>query len=213
MRSVVRRRHRGPGRAVRKSWGIRVRPGLLRWTRGRRARPGRRRAAGRAPVKLLTRALDRLLPGTGRNRRPRGPAPAPVNPWAQPWTTPVPPHIIERHTPLRGEDIDLVRPYARLENRGVRPARRKVLVYAVRGVPLALPGPFVPTGVRGAEGAVAGRTAACPGSGAVAGAGAGLPSRRPGWGPRAPALRGMVAERAVGGPDRGVGARVAGGSR
>ncbi|KOT56182.1 hypothetical protein ADK43_23950 [Streptomyces rimosus subsp. rimosus] len=39
------------------------------------------------------------------------PAPAESGPWGTPWTTPTPAHVIERHTPLRGEDVPLVRPY------------------------------------------------------------------------------------------------------
>ncbi|MEU7238464.1 hypothetical protein AB0A82_41710, partial [Streptomyces chrestomyceticus] len=39
------------------------------------------------------------------------PAPADPGPWGAPWTTPTPAHIIERHTPLCGEDVPLVRPY------------------------------------------------------------------------------------------------------
>ncbi|WP_073762587.1 hypothetical protein [Streptomyces sp. CB02923] len=31
--------------------------------------------------------------------------------WETPCPAPTPPHVIERHTPLRGEDVRLVRPY------------------------------------------------------------------------------------------------------
>ncbi|MGW4032847.1 hypothetical protein ACWEFL_26690 [Streptomyces sp. NPDC004838] len=61
------------------------------------------------------------------------------------WTTPVPWHVSERHTPLRGEDTHLVRPYAPLDDtlrlRTVRPRPRRILVHMARGLDLAaLPG-------------------------------------------------------------------------
>ncbi|MEW2034929.1 hypothetical protein AB0901_31060 [Streptomyces roseifaciens] len=77
------------------------------------------------------------------------PAPAPVDPWSQPWTTPTPAHIIERHTPLRGEDVALARPYVlaeeTLELRTVQHERRNVLRLALDGIdaPYSYPGaPF-----------------------------------------------------------------------
>ncbi|MGW4201720.1 hypothetical protein [Streptomyces sp. NPDC004726] len=89
-------------------------------------------------------ALERALPGEGRRRVvPRTVA---GGAWARPWSTPVPGHVRERRTPLRGEDSRLVRPYAPLDDtlrlRPVRP--RRVLVYAATG--LSLPG-TVRTGV------------------------------------------------------------------
>ncbi|MGW4030927.1 hypothetical protein ACWEFL_16665 [Streptomyces sp. NPDC004838] len=50
----------------------------------------------------------------------------------EPWTTPLPAHVLERLVPLRGEDIPLVRPYAPLDDtlrlRAVQQPRRRVLV-------------------------------------------------------------------------------------
>ncbi|MFI6287966.1 hypothetical protein ACIBCM_25000 [Streptomyces sp. NPDC051018] len=87
---------------------------------------------------LITRALlwalERVLP----ERADVLPAsPEPDDLWARPWTTPTPHHVRERHTPLRGEDTLLVRPYAPLDDTlrltAVRP--RRVLFYAAGGLP------------------------------------------------------------------------------
>lgn len=69
-----------------------------------------------AIARALSWALHVLLPARGRHAaRPEpthpDPVPTPLSPWDRPWTTPTPSHIIERHTPLRGEDLALVRPY------------------------------------------------------------------------------------------------------
>lgn len=71
--------------------------------------------------------------------------------WARPWTTPTPQHVIERHTPLRGEDIALVRPYVLTENmRNLRVVceRRKALAYSEVGgsdYPYTYDGALIPT--------------------------------------------------------------------
>ncbi|UJB43627.1 hypothetical protein [Streptomyces sp. A1-5] len=43
------------------------------------------------------------------------PEPAPVSPWSKPWTTPTPQHVIERHTPIPGEESHPIRPYVLTE--------------------------------------------------------------------------------------------------
>jgi hypothetical protein len=107
--------------------------------------------------KTLARVLARLpFRGLRPFRRPRTPTPvAPAvirdaGPWSRPWPTPVPPHVIERHTPLRGEDLDLVRPYVLphppympvLPGRTRAPARfaDPVAVAAAARRPVPLPG-------------------------------------------------------------------------
>ncbi len=63
--------------------------------------------------------LSLLIPSTRRPKPGRHtaayladqPTPATPGPWGTPWTTPTPAHVIQRHTPLRGEDVPLVRPY------------------------------------------------------------------------------------------------------
>ncbi|MCM2393301.1 hypothetical protein [Streptomyces albipurpureus] len=91
---------------------------------------------------LIARLLqwaERLLRG-GRGELVADYTPPPSDPWAQPWATPTPVHVIERHCPLRGEDSRLVRPYApaddTLELRQVRPRRR--LLYAAMGLDLPI---------------------------------------------------------------------------
>ncbi|MEU0986359.1 hypothetical protein [Streptomyces sp. NPDC005953] len=89
---------------------------------------------------LIARLLQwaaRLL-GGGRGELIPDCTPPPIDPWTQPWATPTPVHVIERHCPLRGEDSRLVRPYApaddTLELRPIRPRRR--LLYAAMGLDL-----------------------------------------------------------------------------
>ncbi|MEU5402737.1 hypothetical protein ABZ348_25950 [Streptomyces sp. NPDC005963] len=79
--------------------------------------------------------LDCLLPAWGRHgcrsiRLSTGSPVEPVSPWARPWPTAVPAHVIERHTPLRGEDLPAARPYAPRH----RPSR--TLHYATHGLGL-----------------------------------------------------------------------------
>ncbi|MFI6288437.1 hypothetical protein ACIBCM_27445 [Streptomyces sp. NPDC051018] len=67
----------------------------------------------------LVRALELVLPSRGRHRAAEapdaGPAGVPVGLWERPWPTPTPVHVIERHAPLRGEDVRLTRPYCLLD--------------------------------------------------------------------------------------------------
>ncbi|WP_329020784.1 hypothetical protein [Streptomyces sp. NBC_00690] len=77
----------------------------------------------------LTRMLNRLLPARGRHcAHPPRPPVQPAGPWAKPWPTAVPAHVVERHTPLRGEDLPAARPYAPRH----RPSR--ALHYASHGL-------------------------------------------------------------------------------
>jgi hypothetical protein len=98
-----------------------------------------------AIARTLVRVLERLLPARGVHAASPEPAEIRANPWARPWTTPLPAHVIERHTPLRGEDIRLVRPYAPLDETlrlcvSALPRRpRRRLHYAPRGVPISVP--------------------------------------------------------------------------
>ncbi|MGW4033364.1 hypothetical protein ACWEFL_29395 [Streptomyces sp. NPDC004838] len=86
---------------------------------------------------VLMWALERVLPAHGRHSDTDGPRPP--EPWERAWTTPVPRHVTERHTPLRGEDTHLVRPYAPLDDTlRLRIRRKRALLYAPHG--LALPG-------------------------------------------------------------------------
>lgn len=70
-------------------------------------------------ARALVRMLALFIPSVRRPEPGRHtaayladqPAPADPGPWGIPWTTPTPAHVIERHTPLRGEDVQLVRPY------------------------------------------------------------------------------------------------------
>ncbi|WP_418956802.1 hypothetical protein [Streptomyces tritici] len=78
-------------------------------------RPGRHSAAYRAPETLPT------LTGPGM----------------KPWPTPTPEHVRARRMPLRGEDTELIRPYALAEdtlNFGVIRERRTAAVLATLGV-------------------------------------------------------------------------------
>ncbi|MFE6225741.1 hypothetical protein [Streptomyces sp. NPDC057854] len=83
-----------------------------------RRRPGRHSAAYCAPETLPTLAVPR----------------------AAPWPTLTPEHVATRHTPLRGEDTALIRPYVRvddtLELRVIR-ERRTAAVLATLGVDYA----------------------------------------------------------------------------
>ncbi|MFI1018079.1 hypothetical protein [Streptomyces sp. NPDC020965] len=85
--------------------------------------------------------LELLLPAQGRHSGRFPAVPLPVSPWALPWTTPIPQHIIDRHTPLRGEDCAFIRPYALLDDtirlRPVRP--RRILIHAPTGLNLRVP--------------------------------------------------------------------------
>ncbi|MFD4372751.1 hypothetical protein [Streptomyces sp. NPDC058486] len=77
--------------------------------------PGRHSAAYRAPETLPTLAVPR----------------------ATPWPAPTPQHVTARHTPLRGEDTPLVRPYVLAENTlrlGAIRERRTAAVLATLGV-------------------------------------------------------------------------------
>lgn len=56
---------------------------------------------------------------------------SPPSPWGAAWTTPTPAHVRERHAPLRGEDVALVRPYVVAEERRQREAVRRELADAV----------------------------------------------------------------------------------
>lgn len=96
-------------------------------------------------ARALLWVLRILLPAHGRHSttapQPHPtPDPAPVSPWSSPWSTPTPAHVIERHTPLRGEDIALVRPYVptgdydTLNLRLVQRERRTAAVLATLGV-------------------------------------------------------------------------------
>lgn len=77
-----------------------------------------------AIARALTWALA-LLPWTHRPKPGRHtaaslidqptPEPAPVSPWSKPWTTPTPQHVIERHTPISGEESHPIRPYVSTE--------------------------------------------------------------------------------------------------
>ncbi|MFI1012805.1 hypothetical protein [Streptomyces sp. NPDC020965] len=94
--------------------------------------------------RALLRVLESLFPAQGRHSGRFPPVPLPVNPWALPWTTPTPQHIIDRHTPLRGEDCAFIRPYAPLDDtirlRPVRTTRpRRVLIHAPTGLNLRVP--------------------------------------------------------------------------
>ncbi|MGW6389505.1 hypothetical protein ACWFR1_03160 [Streptomyces sp. NPDC055103] len=40
----------------------------------------------------------------------------PVAPWTKPWPTPTPEHVRALYTPLRGEDVSLIRPYCRMDD-------------------------------------------------------------------------------------------------
>lgn len=60
--------------------------------------------------RVLMWVLGRVLPAHGHHRTAAGTVPAPADPWIRSWTTPVPRHDVERHTPLCGEDTGLVRP-------------------------------------------------------------------------------------------------------
>ncbi|MFF0445579.1 hypothetical protein ACFYT4_04005 [Streptomyces sp. NPDC004609] len=92
--------------------------------------------------RALVQALNLVLPSRGRHRSAadRGPVPTPgprpVGLWGQPWPTPTPAHVVERHTPLRGEDVRLVRPYvspARHPPHRTVARRPRKPVYAVFG--------------------------------------------------------------------------------
>lgn len=84
-------------------------------------------------ARALLWVLRVLLPARGRHAAGleasrRQAEPVPLSPWAVPWTTPTPPHIVERYTPLRGEDLALVRPYVLRGREGVRQRERRTAV-------------------------------------------------------------------------------------
>lgn len=115
-------------------------------------------------ARALLRVLRILLPAHGRHSatasRPRSaPEPAPASPWSSPWPTPTPAHVIQRHTPLRGEDIALARPYVpadedTLNLRLVQRERRTAAVLATFGVdwPYTYDGAPFPTSAFAATG-------------------------------------------------------------
>lgn len=69
----------------------------------------------------LTYLLRLVLPGKGRHSAPDAGTPVPSasepapNPWARPWPTATPKHVIDRHAPLRGEDLSCARPYVGID--------------------------------------------------------------------------------------------------
>ncbi|MEU5973881.1 hypothetical protein [Streptomyces sp. NPDC047315] len=67
-------------------------------------------------VTLIARRLRRRPPRPrGRHRAP-SPTLTPIKLFMTPWTTPTPPHVLERQRPPRAEDVALVRPYALLDD-------------------------------------------------------------------------------------------------
>ncbi|WP_282697905.1 hypothetical protein [Streptomyces sp. CC208A] len=92
-------------------------------------------------ARALVWALSVLVPHRpGRHsaaflaERPETPL---VDPWLKPWSTPTPAHVRALYSPLRGEDVALVRPYCRLDDTldfGVIHERRTAAVLATLGV-------------------------------------------------------------------------------
>ncbi|MGW5675416.1 hypothetical protein ACWEV4_10070 [Streptomyces sp. NPDC003860] len=64
---------------------------------------------------ITRRFLRRPSRPRGRHRAP-SPALTPIKLFMRPWTTPTPPHVLERQRPLCAEDVALVRPYALLDD-------------------------------------------------------------------------------------------------
>lgn len=99
----------------------------------------------------LAYVLRLVLPSRGRHAAAPVPAPEPapesarVSPWDRPWPTPTPEHIKTLHTPLRGDDVALTRPYVTAETTmalGVIRERRRAAELATMGVdyPYSYPG-------------------------------------------------------------------------
>ncbi|RSS53175.1 hypothetical protein [Streptomyces sp. WAC01280] len=63
--------------------------------------------------------------------------PTPVASWTKPWPTPTPEHVRALYTPLRGEEVSLIRPYCRMDDTLELRAiceRRRAAVLATLGV-------------------------------------------------------------------------------
>lgn len=96
---------------------------------------------GSTLVLVALRAMTPRRPGRHSAdflAEPPTPEPAtPVDPWSRPWSTPTPEHVEARHTPQRGEDVGLVRPYVLADdtlNLGIICERRRAAVLATLGV-------------------------------------------------------------------------------
>ncbi|MFE5901120.1 hypothetical protein ACFQ67_27400 [Streptomyces sp. NPDC056488] len=91
-------------------------------------------------VLVAARAMTPRRPGRHTAAflaEPPAPEPAPVDPWSRPWSTPTPEHVEARHTPQRGEDVGLVRPYVLADDTldlGIICERRRAAVLATLGV-------------------------------------------------------------------------------
>lgn len=88
------------------------------------ARAVRWRRAVREVVAYVRGLVLNARPQVGCAPPALPPVPQPSSTWGAAWTTPTPAHVRERHAPLRGEDVALVRPYVIAEERRQREAVR-----------------------------------------------------------------------------------------